>query len=110
MPTWLTQLTFCSANDRAILANKKTIQPNDVLEALPELEFESFLPRCVGELNGTFSTDRCCIASPALGANSSILREAVEAEWDTLPDQVLMMRKRTIGVLPRPSSAAEVQR
>lgn len=33
-----------------MLANKKTIRQEDVLEALTELEFESFLPRCGAEL------------------------------------------------------------
>lgn len=39
-----------SANDRAVLANKKTVQPKDVLEALGELEFEGFVARAEGEL------------------------------------------------------------
>ena len=30
--------------------NKKTIHPKDVLEALQELEFEAFVPRCTAEL------------------------------------------------------------
>jgi len=39
-----------SANDRAVLANKKTVQPKDVLEALGELEFEGFVGRVEAEL------------------------------------------------------------
>jgi len=39
-----------SANDRAVLANKKTVQPKDVLEALGELEFEGFVERVEAEL------------------------------------------------------------
>lgn len=39
-----------SANDRAVLANKKTVQPKDVLEALGELEFEGFVARSEKEL------------------------------------------------------------
>jgi len=40
-----------SANDRAVLANKKTVRPEDVLEALAELEFEGFVGRCERELS-----------------------------------------------------------
>ncbi|KAI9728614.1 MAG: hypothetical protein M1828_002720 [Chrysothrix sp. TS-e1954] len=39
-----------SANDRAVLAGKKTIQPHDVIDALAELELGAFVPRCEGEL------------------------------------------------------------
>jgi len=43
-----------SANDRAVLANKKTVRPEDVLEALAELEFEGFVGRCERELSSEF--------------------------------------------------------
>lgn len=39
-----------SANESALRASKKTIQPKDVLAALDELEFAGFIPRCEGEL------------------------------------------------------------
>jgi len=39
-----------SANDRAISAGKKTVQPKDVFEALMELEFEGFAGPCEAEL------------------------------------------------------------
>jgi DNA polymerase epsilon subunit 3 len=39
-----------SANDSAVRASKKTIQPRDVLSALEDLEFGHFIPRCEGEL------------------------------------------------------------
>lgn len=38
-----------SANDRAVLGNHKTIKPEDVLEALTEIEFEQFVPRVKSE-------------------------------------------------------------
>ncbi|KAK5152544.1 hypothetical protein LTR04_006418 [Oleoguttula sp. CCFEE 6159] len=38
------------ANDHAMAANKKTIQPLDVLAVLAELEFETFAPRLEAEL------------------------------------------------------------
>ena len=38
-----------SANDRATLNNKKTVQPEDVFEALKELEFEDMVLRCQEE-------------------------------------------------------------
>jgi histone H3/H4 len=38
------------ANDKATRMNKKTIHPKDVLEALQELEFDAFVPRCTAEL------------------------------------------------------------
>lgn len=43
-------LTSHSANEAAIRASKKTIQPKDVLQALEELEFGTFIERCEGEL------------------------------------------------------------
>lgn len=45
-----------SANDRAVLANKKTVRPEDVLEALAELEFEGFVGRCERELSSEFAS------------------------------------------------------
>lgn len=39
-----------AANDRAILANRKTISPANVLEALADVELEIFLPRVEAEL------------------------------------------------------------
>ena len=42
-----------SANDRAILYGKKTIQPRDVFESLNEIEFSSFLNRCEQETEST---------------------------------------------------------
>jgi len=39
-----------SANERALVAGKKTIQPKDVLEALAELEFDGFTAQCEAEL------------------------------------------------------------
>ncbi|KAI9819884.1 MAG: hypothetical protein M1827_006454 [Pycnora praestabilis] len=39
------------ANESAMRANKKTIMPKDVLEAISELEFEGFLPRLEAELS-----------------------------------------------------------
>ncbi|KAH0565574.1 hypothetical protein GP486_001024 [Trichoglossum hirsutum] len=38
------------ANENAMKAHKRTIQPKDVLDALSELEFEAFLPRLEAEL------------------------------------------------------------
>ncbi|KAF2422370.1 histone-fold-containing protein, partial [Tothia fuscella] len=38
------------ANESAQRANKKTIQPKDVMDAIAEIEFDSFLPRLEGEL------------------------------------------------------------
>ena len=38
------------ANEKATRMNKKTIHPKDVLEALQELEFDTFVPRCAAEL------------------------------------------------------------
>ena len=38
------------ANEKATRMNKKTIHPKDVLEALHELEFDGFVPRCTAEL------------------------------------------------------------
>lgn len=38
------------ANDRALSANRKTISPANVLEALADLEFAAFLPRVEAEL------------------------------------------------------------
>ncbi|KAI9782960.1 MAG: hypothetical protein M1839_004435 [Geoglossum umbratile] len=39
-----------SANENALRAHKRTIQPKDVLDALSDLEFEGFLPRLEAEL------------------------------------------------------------
>ncbi|KAL8827590.1 MAG: hypothetical protein Q9191_003089 [Dirinaria sp. TL-2023a] len=39
-----------AANDRALLANRKTISPANVLEALGDVELEIFLPRVEAEL------------------------------------------------------------
>jgi DNA polymerase epsilon subunit 3 len=38
------------ASEKATRMNKKTIHPKDVLEALQELEFDAFVPRCTAEL------------------------------------------------------------
>ncbi|KAH0544100.1 hypothetical protein FGG08_001718 [Glutinoglossum americanum] len=38
------------ANENALRAHKRTIQPKDVLDALSELEFNDFLPRLEAEL------------------------------------------------------------
>ncbi|KZF22231.1 histone-fold-containing protein [Xylona heveae TC161] len=38
------------ANEAAQRANKKTIMPNDVFDAIKEIEFEAFLPRLEAEL------------------------------------------------------------
>lgn len=42
-------------------ANKKTIQPQDVLEAVKELEFDAFLPRLEAELQSESLKDSCFI-------------------------------------------------
>jgi len=39
-----------SANDRTLLASRKTISPINVLDALGDLEFEAFIPRVEAEL------------------------------------------------------------
>ncbi|KAI9802038.1 MAG: hypothetical protein M1825_003094 [Sarcosagium campestre] len=39
------------ANDQTVYANKKTIMPKDVLEAIKVMEFEDFLPRLEKELD-----------------------------------------------------------
>ncbi|OCK85946.1 histone-fold-containing protein [Lepidopterella palustris CBS 459.81] len=39
-----------AANENAMRAGKKTIQPKDVLDAVKELEFDAFLPRLEAEL------------------------------------------------------------
>ncbi|QDS74249.1 hypothetical protein FKW77_002972 [Venturia effusa] len=46
------------ANERAQRANKKTIQPKDVLDAIQECEFDSFLPRLEAELE-KYNTVQC---------------------------------------------------
>lgn len=51
-----------SANDRAVLANKKTVRPEDVLEALAELEFEGFVGRCERELSSEFVYFLCDVS------------------------------------------------
>ncbi len=38
-------------------ANKKTIQPQDVLDAIKELEFDAFLPRLEAELQSEYFKD-----------------------------------------------------
>jgi DNA polymerase epsilon subunit 3 len=48
-------LTRNSANENALRAHKRTIQPKDVLDALSDLEFEGFLPRLEAELASTFT-------------------------------------------------------
>ena len=40
-----------NADDRAVLANKKAIRPEDVLGALNDTEFEDFTQRVEQELN-----------------------------------------------------------
>ena len=47
--------TVNSANDCAALNNKKTIQPQDVFQALRDLEFGGFAERCQEEEMRTFS-------------------------------------------------------
>ena len=47
-----------SANENAQRLNKKTIQPKDVLDALADLEFAAFVPRCEGELQ-KYNTVQC---------------------------------------------------
>lgn len=39
-----------TSNENAVRGGKKTIQPQDVLDAVKELEFEAFLPRLEAEL------------------------------------------------------------
>jgi hypothetical protein len=46
----LISLTTSSANENAQRSSKKTIQPKDVLDALTDLEFGSFVPRLEAEL------------------------------------------------------------
>lgn len=43
-------LTCDSANENAAASNRKTITPQDVLNALDELEFAEFRPRLEAEL------------------------------------------------------------
>lgn len=43
-----------SSNENATMAGKKTIQPQDVMAALKEHEFDSFLPRLEAELQSTY--------------------------------------------------------
>lgn len=43
-------LSPLSANDRTLLASRKTISPINVLDALGDLEFEAFIPRVEAEL------------------------------------------------------------
>lgn len=45
--------SLTSANESAQRANKKTIQPKDVMDAIAEIEFDHFLPRLDGELTST---------------------------------------------------------
>ena len=41
-----------SANENAARANKKTIRPEDVIEAAKELEFGAFVPQLQAALQG----------------------------------------------------------
>ena len=43
-------MRIARANDRTLTTNRKTISPNNVLEALADLEFKAFLPRVEAEL------------------------------------------------------------
>lgn len=52
--------TTTRANERAQSDNKKTIQPQHVFEALKELEFEAFLPRCQDELSSASHSTCSC--------------------------------------------------
>lgn len=45
-------LTANSANENAARANKKTIRPEDVIEAAKELEFGAFVPQLQAALQG----------------------------------------------------------
>ncbi|KAI9682604.1 MAG: hypothetical protein M1822_006902 [Bathelium mastoideum] len=53
---WLMQT--CSAQDAAQAADKSTIRPKDVLEAVKELEFDDFIPRLEIELE-KYNTEQC---------------------------------------------------
>jgi hypothetical protein len=48
-------INIYSANDNAMRLSKKTIQPKDVLDAIHDLEFDSFLPRLESELTSKSS-------------------------------------------------------
>jgi len=43
------------ANDNAVRANKKTIQPKDIYDSIHDLDFDEFLPRLQAELESTFA-------------------------------------------------------
>ena len=43
-----------SANENATRANKKTIRPEDVIEAAKELEFDAFVPQLQSALQSEY--------------------------------------------------------
>lgn len=53
-------LTYCSSNEIAQSSGKKTISPQDVMEAMKDCEFEDFLDRLHQELR-SMSTLACLI-------------------------------------------------
>jgi hypothetical protein len=55
-----------SANDNTQASGKKTIAPGDVLNALKDSEFETFLPRLEAELKSTYP----CLSSDSYGRMS----------------------------------------
>ena len=50
----LLMLRDISANENAARANKKTIRPEDVIEAAKELEFDAFVPQLQSALQSEY--------------------------------------------------------